>query len=303
MSQALALAVLAGIVSGGLGLAPLSGSFGLVLLSYFVEFPVMLVGLTMGLAAALIAVAAAMVLSGLLAGFVPSLIYAVAFALPALLVVRQALLSRQDPSGLVWYPPGHVLAQLTVLSVIGLGFAFLALMGQPGGLIGVIEKVLVDAAGLLSEAAGQPVPEPALLRSSAVLVPAIVASSWLIMAVVNAVAAQAIAKQTGWNRRPSPTLRDLELPFWLWPLIAGAAVLSLFGSTGIGLFGRSALLVLIVPFGFLGLAVIHKFADRWSYRQVGLAAIYVGIMLFGWPILVVIALGLVEDWAHLRRYM
>ena len=35
----------------------------------------------------------------------------------------------------------------------------------------------------------------------------------------------------------------------------------------------------------------------------GLAAVYAGIIVFNWPILAVIALGLVEDWAHLRRYM
>ncbi|MDH3663516.1 MAG: DUF2232 domain-containing protein, partial [Alphaproteobacteria bacterium] len=74
------------------------------------------------------------------------------------------------------------------------------------------------------------------------------------------------------------------------------------GPTGLGL-GRSALIVLVVPFGFLGLAVIHKFANRWPYRQIGLTAVYIGIIVFNWPILAVVALGLVEDWAHLRRYM
>jgi hypothetical protein len=303
MSQALALAVLAGIVSGGLGLAPLSGSLGFVLVSYFVQLPLMLAGLTMGLAAALIACMAAMVLNGLIGGVLPALIFGVAFAAPALLVVRQALLSRQDQSGLVWYPPGLILAHLALLTVVVLALAFLALSGQPGGLLGTIETVLLEGAALVSEAAGQPAPDPEMLKSSALLVPAIVACSWLVMGVVNAVIAQAIAVRSGWNRRPSPSLSDLDLPYWLWPLMAGAVILSLLGSDGIGLFGRSALIVLIVPFGFLGLAVIHKFANRWSYRQLGLAAVYVGIIVFNWPILAVIALGLVEDWAHLRRYM
>ena len=75
------------------------------------------------------------------------------------------------------------------------------------------------------------------------------------------------------------------------------------GAEGLGLLGRSAMIVLIVPFGFLGLAVIHKFANRWTYRQLGLAAVYSGIIVFNWPVLAVIALGLVEDWAHLRRYL
>ena len=302
MSQALALAVLAGIVSGALGLAPISGSILLVLVSYFVLLPMMLTGLTLGLAAAVVAALSAILLNGAIAGVLPAIIFAIAFALPALHVVRQALLSRQDEAGdLIWYPPGLILAQLTVMAVALLALAFFASMGQPGGLVGIIETVLVDAIRQLSEAAGQAAPDTEMVRSGAVFVPALVACSWLIMAAVNGALAQAIAVRSAWNRRPSPMLADLELPSWLWPMIGVALLLSLLGSTGIGLLGRSALIVLIVPFGFLGLAVIHKFANRWSYRQLGLAAVYAGIIVLNWPILAVILLGLVEDWAHLRR--
>lgn len=303
MSQVLALAVLAGIVSGALGLAPLTGSFGLVLVSYFVQLPIMLAGLTMGLAAALVAALTAVIISALTAGFLPAVIFFAALAFPALLVVRQALLSRQDQAGVVWYPPGLILAQLTVMAVLGLAFAFLAFMGQPGGLPGAIETVLIQAFEQISAAAGQPPPDAAVLRSKAVFVPALVACSWLIMAVANGVLAQTIARRTGWARRPSPELSDLDLPVWLWPIMGIALLAALLGSTGLGLFGRSAMIVMIVPFGFLGLAVIHKYANRWSYRQLGLAAVYAGIIVFNWPILAVVALGLVEDWAHMRRYM
>jgi hypothetical protein len=304
MSQALALAVLAGIVSGALGLAPLSGSVAFILVSYFVQLPMMLAGLTMGLAAALVAALAAILLSALIGGVLAALVFAVAFALPALLLVRQALLSRQDPAaGLVWYPPGFILAELTVLAVLGLALAFVALMGADGGLVGFIESMLAEAIDQFTLATGQPALDPETVRARASFVPAVVACSWLTMAVVNGVVAQAIAVRLGWNRRPSPELAELELPFWLWPLMGVAAVLAMLGSTGLGLFGRSALIVLIVPFAFLGLAVIHKFANRWSYRQLGLAAVYAGIIVFTWPILAVIALGLVEDWAHLRRYL
>lgn len=303
MSQALALAVLAGIVSGGLGLAPLLGSFGLVLISYFVQLPIMLAGLTMGLAAALIAAATATVLSALIVGPLPALIYAIAFALPSILVVRQALLSRQDQAGLAWYPPGSILAQLTLMVVLGLAFAFFAFAGRPDGLIGVVEAMIREVFEQISTAAGQPMPDAEALRSRALFVPAVVACSWLVMVVVNAVLAQTIAVRAGWNRRPSPALAELDLPFWLWPMMGAAVILAMLGSTGLGLFGRSALIVLIVPFGFLGLAVIHKFANRWSYKRFGLAAIYAGIIVFNWPILAIVALGLVEDWAHLRRYL
>lgn len=304
MSQALALAVLAGIISGALALAPLTGSFALLLISYFVQLPMMVAGLTMGLTAALIAALAAIVLNGFIGGIIPALIFAIVFAMPALLVVRQALLSRQDPeAGLIWFPPGMILAQLAVMTVLALAAAFFAFAGQPGGLVGLIETMLSELAEQLTAADGQPFLNPETLRASAQFVPAAVACSWLVTVVINGVVAQLIAVRTGWNRRPSPKLADLELPSWLWPLMGGTAALALLGSTGLGLLGYSALIVLIVPFGFLGLAVIHTFANRWSYRQLGLVTVYVAIIMFTWPILAVVALGLVENWAHLRRHM
>lgn len=303
MSQALALAVLAGVISGALALLPLTGSISVLFLGYFVQLPLMLAGLTMGLTATMIAVASAVLLNAVIAGLITAPIYLMAFALPALLVVRQALLSREENGATIWYPPGQILAQLTAIATAGLVLAFVAFTGEDGGLLGVIDRSLTGAIEGLMGTAGQTIPDLTQLRARFWLIPAAVASSWLIMAAINGVIAQAIAVRTGWNRRPTPSFSSLDLPTWLWPLMGVAAALALIGGDSLGFLGRSALIVLATPFAFLGLAVIHKFANRWSHRQLGLAAIYAGIIVFNWPILAVVALGLVEDWAHLRRHM
>ncbi|MGI9510906.1 MAG: hypothetical protein ACR2QJ_16320 [Geminicoccaceae bacterium] len=303
MSQALALAVLAGVISCGLRLAPWFGSFELALFSLFAPLPLMWVGLTTGLAAAIIAVVTAVVLNLLMVGPLSTFAFALTIAAPALLLVRQALLSRQTPDGLVWYPPGMILAQLCLLAIGGLAVAFYAFTGQPDGLPGVLDDMFSEFFELVSTAAGQPAPDPELMRALSSIVPAALACCWLIMIVINGILAQAIAVAMARNRRPSPEFAALELPLWIWPLMGAALFLGLVSAGDLGLVGHSALAVLIVPFGFLGLAVIHKFAGRWTHRQLGLAAIYVGIIVFGWPFLAVVALGLVEDLAHLRRYM
>ena len=303
MSQALALAVLAGIISGGLALMPLTGSIGLVFIGYFVQLPLMLAGLTMGLMASIIAVASAALVNLFIIGPVGALIFFIAFALPVLVVVRQALLSRVENGATVWYPPGLILALLTAIATFGLILAFMMFMGQPGGLLGVIDRSLTEAIRDITDATGQSLPDLAPLRASLWMIPGAVAASWLIMSVMNAVIAQAIAVRAGWNRRPSPAFSSLDLPIWLWPMMGIAVAMAVLGGEGLGFLGRSALIVLTTPFAFLGLAVIHKFANRWSHRQLGLAAVYAGIIVFNWPILAVVALGLVEDWAHLRRYL
>jgi hypothetical protein len=300
MPQTIGLAVLAGIASSALFLSLLTGVPGMALFAYFVQLPLLFAGLAMGLTASVVAVAAALLVSGLIAGFLATLIYAFVQALPALIVVRQALLSRRNDQALEWYPPGLVLAQLTCLAALAVLLAFLLLLDRPGGLQGAIEAFLTSALTELGAIQVDAVPPPEL-GAWMFLFPGLMATSWVVMTVVNGVLAQAVAVRLGWNRRPSPDLVALELPSWLWPALGGAGLLALLGDQGWGFLGRSLLIVFVVPYVFLGLAVIHALVRRWSHATWALVAIYGALVLLGWPILAVLLLGFVEDWAHLRR--
>ena len=300
MPQTLGLAVLAGVVSSALFLCLLTGVPGMVLFAYFVQLPLMLAGLAMGLTASMVAVASALLINGVIAGAVATMIYGVVQTLPALIVVRQALLSRQDGGNVEWYPPGLLLAQLTCVAGLGIGLAFLLLLDHPGGLQGAIEaflaSALVEMGAIEAEAVSSSELGPWMF-----LFPGLMATSWLVMVVLNAVLAQALAVRLGWNRRPSPDLTRLELPSWLWPALGAAGLVALLGEHGWGFLGRSLLIVFVVPYVFLGLAVIHTLVRRWSHPSWLLAAVYAALVLLGWPILAVLLLGFVEDWAHLRR--
>lgn len=299
MPHPLALAALAGLVSSVLFLALSSGVPGVVLLAYFVQLPIMFTGLVLGPAGSALAAVSAILVNGLLAGLFATALYAVVQAAPALLLVRQALLSRAVAGKVEWFPPGLLLAQLTLLAVAAIAVAFVLFSGQAGGLEGVIEGFLASALAELGT-----IPEgsslPAEARGIAFLLPGLIASSWLMMTAVNAILAQRLAVRAGWNRRPSPDLARLELPWWLWPVLGAAALLSLLGGAA-GFLGRSAMIVLAVPYFFLGLAVLHSLARRLSHRRLALFALYTCIVVLGWPGLMVVLLGFVEDWANLRR--
>lgn len=300
MPQTLGLAVLAGVVSSTLFLCLLTGVPGMVLFAYFVQLPLMLAGLAMGLTASVVAVASALLINGVIAGAVAALIYGAIQAVPALIVVRQALLSRQQGQDIEWYPPGLLLAQLTCVAGLGIGLAFLMLLDHPGGLQGAIEAFLASALVEMGAIEAEAVPS-AEMGTWLFLFPGLMATSWLVMVVLNAVLAQALAVRLGWNRRPSPDLTRLELPSWLWPALGAAALVALIGDGGWGFLGRSLLIVFVVPYVFLGLAVIHTLVRRWSHPGWLLAAVYAALVFLGWPILGVLLLGFVEDWAHLRR--
>jgi hypothetical protein len=298
MPHPIALAVLAGLASSALFLSVLTGFPGVVLLAYFVQLPLLLVGLTLGLTGSVIAAASGLLVNGLIAGFATALVYALVQIVPTLVVVRQALLSRQDGGQIEWFPPGLLLAQLTALAAGAILVAFVVFLNQPGGLEGAIEGFVTSA---LQEFGALPEGVAPEFGGWIFVFPGLMATSWLVMIVINAVLAQALAVKIGWNRRPSPDIIALELPWWLWPAIGLAVFLSLLGETGFGFLGRSLLMVLVVPYVFLGLAVLHALARKWAYPGLALAALYGSIVVLGWPLLVVLLLGLVEDWAGLRR--
>jgi hypothetical protein len=174
------------------------------------------------------------------------------------------------------------------------------LLGHPGGLAGVLAAFLGSALDGLgaTEIAVSAGPE---LERWMFLFPGLMAASWLVMVALNAVLAQALAVRLGVNRRPTPNLSALELPGWLWPAIGTAALLALLGDGGLGFLGRALLIVLTIPYVFLGLAVVHAFARRVTHRRLALGLFYGAMMLLGWPILAVLLLGFVEDWAHVRQ--
>ena len=300
MPHPLVLAVLAGLASAGLFLSLVSGVPGVLLFAYFVQLPIIFTGLTLGLTGSVVAALSAVLVNSLVAGLVATLMYAALQAGPALFLVRQALLSRLDEGGQVqWFPPGLLLAQLTLMAVLAVMLAYGFYLGEPGGLQGAVERFLAVA---LSEFGAIPsgTELPPEVAGLAFLFPGVMATSWLVMVVLNGVLAQGLATRTGWQRRPAPDLADLQLPWWLWPLLGLAALFSLFGG-GLGFLGGSLLMVLVVPYFFLGLAVLHSVARRWSHRRAALFVLYTCIVIFGWPGLIVVLLGFVEDWAHLRR--
>jgi hypothetical protein len=297
MPHPLGVAVLCGLLSAVLFVSLLLGLPGMLLV-YFAQLPVLFAGLTLGLSASAIAVVGAVVVIGLMLSMAAALGYALLHALPALLTVRQALLHRTDQGKTEWFPAGLLLTQLTLLAGAGVILAFLLLGSEPGGLPGFIEAHLREGLtdlGLLDESS----PSPDLARLAAVI-PGFTASSSLLMVMINFMLAQLLAVRAGWARRPTPNFDRLELPGWLWPGVAVAAALVLAGGI-IGDLGWSLLIVLVVPYLFLGLALVHVVVRRWSRPGLALAAIYGAMILLGWPILLVLLLGFVEDWAHLRR--
>lgn len=303
MGRDLTIATAGGLASAALYLATLTDAPIALMLAYLALLPLYAVGLGWGTGAAAIAALIAAVAVALVASMVVGLTFALAYSVPAVMVVRLSLRSRAEPDGKVtWYPVGPLVTWLSLYACGG--FMLMALIAGDSGVrevVAAIEKILSGVV-LVDQN-----PEVAVIvRAISEHFPAIVICSWMVMVLVNSVLAQGVLQRFKRNLRPWPEAAMITLPAWYTLVTVGAAALALVarlaGLDTVGFIARNAALGLLVPFFLVGLAVVHVWARRWPAKMAILAGFYLLLLVSGWVALVAVSgLGFMEQWLHLRR--
>ena len=122
---------------------------------------------------------------------------------------------------------------------------------------------------------------------------------WMLTAIGNGTLAQWLAVRSGRNLRPSPRFTEITLPtFMAIPLLAGTALAFLPGD--IGMVGAAIAALAATPYFFLGLAVVHVISRGLPARGFTLAVYYILILMFGWPVLLTVGLGIADQFTGLR---
>jgi hypothetical protein len=299
-----AFAVAGGLAAALLFVSLAKGNVGGVMLMSMTPLPLFLAGLSFGIVPAAIAsmVGAAVVLA---ADTLYGTVFVVDFALPVMIVVPLALWRRRGETK--WPSAGRLIFGLTALAAAVFIAWQVGLMGQPGGMEGSLRAA---AAALSKELRNQDpqVGEQAeqLLQAGVRWLPGLGAVGWIGLIAVNGVLAQGALAGFGWARRPAPSLATVTVPWWaLVPLVLAIAAAAfgrdLSGGEEIAFAGSNLTVILAVPFLFQGLGVVHALAARSSKRAWLLAGVYVAVLIFGWPIPLIVALGVIEQWVGLRR--
>jgi len=297
-SAAAGIAALCGALGASPYLVALGGSPGAMILVYLTQLPLFVAGLWLGVGASVLAGVAASLILLVASNPIAAAVFAGLNAFPVVLLVRQALLARTGATGgIEWYPPGLLTAWLTGLGLGATAVAFLVL-GGPEGIQGALHDLLGPALGRKLDGNGPEHEE--LLGLAAVILPGIVAISWMVMTLTNGSLAQGVLARFGVSWRPSPDLAALALPMWIPILLAFAAGATILGGTS-RLLGINVMIVLAVPFCLAGLAVLHTLARRFSRPMILLATFYVLAGVFGWPLLLITLLGLLDSSLGLRR--
>jgi hypothetical protein len=294
---AAATAALFGAVGAGFYLSVLTESAGAAIFVSLVPLPLFIAGLWLGAGPAAVAgLTAVAILLAVARDIVAPALFAAVYAAPVAFLVRQALQRRTGSDGaLEWYPPGMLTAWLTGLALGAFGIVLFCL-GGPRSVELMVRTALVPALAELTDSGRTEILADAL----AAIVPGLLAASWMMLMIGNAVLAQSLLVRFGANWRPSPDMAGLTLPFWMTALLGAAALLASLGPSARFL-GDNAMIVLGVPFCLAGLAVVHVFAGRLARPALPLAVFYVLVGLLGWPLLLLAILGLLDGPLGLRR--
>ncbi|GEO80667.1 YybS family protein [Pararhodospirillum oryzae] len=218
--------------------------------------------------------------------------------LPAVLVTSLAL--RPAPGGgdqggpAAWYPPGRVLAWLSVAS---LGLLALFAVGMPPSEQGLQHQVatMVQAALDTVLAAAPADTRAQVVASMPVYLPGVFLATWVVRIALCAMVAQRLLSRRKMARRPTPVYGALDLPSWSVGLFVAAGVAGVvLGGDG-GYLAANALLGLSVPLMAMGLVLVHNAARALPHPGIALGAFYATMVLGSTLALAaVVAAGLVE---------
>jgi hypothetical protein len=310
MMQFVLIGVGAGAASALLFASVASGSPLSFLLANFAQLPIMIaaIGWThlAGLAAVLFASAGlALVVGGWVA-----FAFLIGIGLPAWWIGYLALLARPapgaDPAAVEWYPVGRIvvwtaIAAAAVVMVQMLRYGVDAEQMQAG-----LRRELDRALRFLS---GRPATGPLqipnvrdperLLDILVLVVPPMKATALTATSLLNLWLASLIVKVSGRLKRPWPPIAQMTFPAFASTVLA-IAVAGTFLPGLIGLASGVFTASLLLAFAFLGFAVMHAITASLNGRGFMLAGLYVTVVLFGWPILLMALLGLIETMAGLR---
>ena len=310
MMQIVLIGLGAGAASALLFASIASGSPLSFALANFAQLPLRLAAIgwthVAGLLAALIAAAGlAVVTTGSVA-----IAFLLGIGLPAWFIGYLALLARPaggtSPAAMEWYPVGRIVVWTAILSALVvlitmLRYGFDATQMQAG-----LRRELERALRFLSGSpANSPLQLPSikdperLLDVLVQIVPPIKATALTATSLLNLWLAALIVRLSGRLKRPWPQIADMSFPPFAVTVLA-LAVAASFLPDVIGLTGNVFTASLLLAYALLGFAVLHTVTRGLNGRGFMLTGAYFTVGLFGWPLVLMSLVGLLETAAALR---
>jgi hypothetical protein len=298
------IALIAGAASALMFASIVSGALISLVLFYLAPLPLMVAAIGWGPLCASIAGIAAAIGLGALFGLPYCLAFAVTVALPAWWLGHLILLGRH-PDGtalaapaeppvepeLEWYPVGRILLWIAAFATLTALAALLTLGSDAEGIMSTLRRGLMRILHAADPEVGGEADQfvDALVR----VAPAAVTLISMMTLTLNLWLAARVAATSGRLRRPWPNMMSAELP----PMTLAALCVALaFCFTGglLAIVAQIATAALMLAYALTGFAVLHTLTLAMKSRAFWLSSTYAVVIVFGWPVIAMVILGLAD---------
>jgi hypothetical protein len=142
-----------------------------------------------------------------------------------------------------------------------------------------------------------------IIDALATIAPAAAAIIAMMTLTLNVWIAAYVTSASGRLRRPWPVLRDVNMP--PMTLVALFVALALCFTGGLlALLAQIVTAALMLGYALTGFAVLHTVTLGIKSRGVVLSFAYALVLVFGWPVIAIIALGIADAFFGIRqRYL
>ena len=308
------IAIAAGCASALMFASIISGALISLLLFYLAPLPLMVAALGWGPISATIGGIVAATGLGAIFGLPYCIAFAVTAALPAWWLGHLALLGRPVTNGassgngaspvapaLEWYPVGRILLWITGFAALTTMAALLTLGTDAATITGALRRGLMRIIGPRDAAStGETEQWIDALVTIAPVAAAVVAMMTLTL---NLWLAARITATSGRLHRPWPDLKSADLP----PMTLAAlcvAVAFCFAGGLLAILAQIVTAALMMAYALIGFAVLHTLTLALKSRSLWLSLSYVIVVVFSWPVLAMVILGLADAVFGIRqRYL
>ena len=304
------IALAAGCASALMFASIISGALISLLLFYLAPLPLMVSALGWGPIAATIGGIAAACGLGAIFGLPYCIAFAITVAVPAWWLGHLALLGRPIANAapgngaapaapaLEWYPVGRILLWIAGFAILTTIAAMLTLGTDAEAITGALRRGLSRVLGPRDVASSGDTER--WVAALAVIAPPAAAIVAMMTLTLNLWLAAKITVTSGRLHRPWPDLKSAELPPMTLVALSVALAFCFIGGL-IALFAQIATTALMMAYAFVGLAVLHTLTLALKSRAFWLCCAYAIVVVFGWPVLAMIALGLADAVFGLRQ--
>jgi hypothetical protein len=308
------IALAAGCASALMFASTVSGALISLLLANLSALPLMVAALGWGPLAATVGGISAAAGLGAILGFSSCLAYVVTVALPAWWLGHLALLGRPVSNGaspgngaapiapdLEWYPVGRILLWISGFAAITTVMTLFTLGTDAATISGTLRRGLLHIIQVLGPRDAVPTAESERLVDTLVtFAPAAATIPAIAILTLNLWLAARITSTSGRLHRPWPDLKNANLP----PMTLAAlcvAIAFCFSGGLLAILAQTVTGALMMAYALIGFAALHTLTLGSRSRTFWLGCSYVIVVVLVWPVMAMMALGLVEAIFGIRQ--